>query len=79
VQSCVDGTDIKMLRSGMDSDTRAARDTRIYARRVEGLTLAAIGREFGLCRKTIRLIARRMDRHTKWHAAKAQNHTSDYV
>ena len=51
----------------MDRFSRAERDDDIYARRIEGHTLAAIGREFNLTKETIRGIALRMERKAKWH------------
>jgi DNA-binding NarL/FixJ family response regulator len=48
------------------SGGKEERDARIYARRCEGLTLAAIGREFGLCAETVRLTIRQMERKAKW-------------
>jgi hypothetical protein len=50
----------------MDSNDRAERDAKIYARRVEGLTLKAIGLEFGLCPARVREIAMAMERQAKW-------------
>jgi hypothetical protein len=38
----------------------------MYARRCEGITLAAIGREFALCPETVRLTVRQMERKAKW-------------
>jgi Mor family transcriptional regulator len=50
----------------MDSDGKAERDAKIYARRIEGFTLKAIAREFKLAVETVRQIARRMERKAKW-------------
>jgi Mor family transcriptional regulator len=69
VQNCTDGTANKCLHSGMDG--KAERDAKIHARRIEGRTLAAIGREFNLSRETIRQIARRMERKAKWRELSA--------
>jgi transposase len=45
---------------------RVERDAKIYARRIEGLTLRAIANEFKLTRETVRLITRRMERKANW-------------
>jgi Mor family transcriptional regulator len=50
----------------MDSNGRAERDAKIYARRIEGFTLRAIAREFKLAVETMRVIAKRMERKAKW-------------
>jgi DNA-binding CsgD family transcriptional regulator len=50
----------------MDSDGKAERNAKIYARRIEGFTLRAIAREFELAVETVRGIAKRMERKTKW-------------
>jgi hypothetical protein len=51
---------------GMDSDSRAERDAKIYARRIEGFTFRAIAREFGLSVAWVREIAMAMERKAKW-------------
>jgi Mor family transcriptional regulator len=50
----------------MDSDGKAERDAKIYARRIEGFTLKVIAREFKLAVETVRQIARRMERKANW-------------
>jgi hypothetical protein len=50
----------------MDSKDREERDAKIYARRIEGRTLKAIGLEFGLCPARVREIAMAMARQAKW-------------
>jgi Mor family transcriptional regulator len=50
----------------MDSDGRAERDAKIYARRIEGFTLREIAREFKLSVERVRVIARRMEHKAKW-------------
>jgi hypothetical protein len=50
----------------MDSDGRAERDAKIYARRIEGFTLRAIASEFKLSVERVREIAKRMERKAKW-------------
>jgi Mor family transcriptional regulator len=50
----------------MDSNGRAERDAKIYARRIEGFTLRAIAREFNLAVETVRRIAKRMEHKAKW-------------
>jgi DNA-directed RNA polymerase specialized sigma24 family protein len=50
----------------MDSDSRAERDSKIYARRIEGFTLKAIANEFGLSVTRVRDIAMRMERKAGW-------------
>ena len=49
------------------SGDKAERDARMHARRCEGLTLAAIAREFGLSPETVRLTVRLVERKAKWH------------
>jgi Mor family transcriptional regulator len=51
---------------GMDSDSRAERDAKIYARRIEGVTCKAIAREFGLSKVRVWEIAKHMARKAKW-------------
>jgi len=48
--------------------SRAERDARIYARRIEGCSLTAIGREFGLSPEEIQLIVGAMDRIGRWRS-----------
>jgi hypothetical protein len=50
----------------MDSDSRAERDSKIYARRIEGFTLKAIANEFGLSVTRVRDIAIYMERKAGW-------------
>jgi hypothetical protein len=50
----------------MDSNGRAERDAKIYARRIEGFTLRAIASEFKLSVERVREIAKRMERKAKW-------------
>jgi Mor family transcriptional regulator len=49
-----------------DSNGRAERDAKIYARRIEGFTLRAIASEFKLSVERVREIAKRMERKAKW-------------
>jgi DNA-binding NarL/FixJ family response regulator len=49
-------------------DGNAERDVEIFARRNDGLTLAAIAFEFGLTKETVRLAVRRMERKAMWRA-----------
>jgi hypothetical protein len=51
---------------GMDSNSRAERDAKIYARRNEGFTCKAIAREFGLSKARVWEIAMHMARKAKW-------------
>jgi hypothetical protein len=53
----------------MDSDGKAERNAKIYARRIEGFTLRAIAREFELAVETVRGIAKCMERKAKWRGA----------
>ena len=46
--------------------SKAERDARIYARRSDGLTLAAIGREFGLSTETVRIVVKQMKLKAWW-------------
>jgi Mor family transcriptional regulator len=55
-----------MLPFDMDSDSKAERNAKIHARRNDGLSLRAIGREFRLSTETVREIARRTERKAKW-------------
>ena len=48
------------------TDSNAARNAKIFARRIDGLTFAAIAREFELSTETIRLTIRQMDRKAMW-------------
>jgi hypothetical protein len=50
----------------MDLNGKAERNAKIYARRVDGLTLPAISREFNLARETVREIIRCMQRKAEW-------------
>jgi transposase len=50
----------------MDSDGRAERDAKIYARRIEGFTCKAIAREFGLSKARVSEIATHMERKAGW-------------
>jgi hypothetical protein len=50
----------------MGSNDRVERDAKIYARRIEGLTLRAIGVEFGLSVGRVREIALAMERQARW-------------
>jgi hypothetical protein len=50
----------------MERNDRAERDAKIYARRIEGLTLKAIGLEFGLSIARVREIAKDLERQAKW-------------
>jgi DNA-directed RNA polymerase sigma subunit (sigma70/sigma32) len=45
--------------------TLKSRNEAIYARRLTGATLGAIGREFNLSRETVRLIALREERRAR--------------
>jgi DNA-directed RNA polymerase specialized sigma24 family protein len=65
-QNWPDRTASKRLYSGMDSNGRAERDAKIYARRIEGFTWRAIAREFNLAVETVRVIAKRMECKAKW-------------
>ena len=56
----------------MDCNSRAERNARIYARRLDGLTLAAIAHEFNLAIETVRDITRRMERKARWRKCTAQ-------
>jgi len=53
---------------GQPNDGKAERDAEIFARRNDGLTLEAIGLEFGLTKETVRLAVRRMERKAMWRA-----------
>jgi hypothetical protein len=48
------------------TQSKAERNARIYARRIEGRSFAVIGREFGLSPETIRLTVRLMERKARW-------------
>ena len=48
------------------SDSNAARNAKIFSRRIDGLTFAAIAREFELSTETVRLTIRQMDRKAMW-------------
>ena len=50
----------------MDSKDQAERDEKIYARRIEGLTLKAIAQEFGLSIPRVWEIAKDLERQSKW-------------
>jgi hypothetical protein len=50
----------------MDRDSRAERDAKIYACRIDGMPLAAIARQFNLATETVREITRRMERKARW-------------
>ena len=58
--------------SGMDRDSRAERDAKIYACRIDGMPLAAIARRFNLASETVREITRRMERKATWLKYTAQ-------
>jgi hypothetical protein len=49
-------------------DGKAERDAQIYGRRNDGLTLAAIGLEFGLAKETVRVTVRLVERKAMWRA-----------
>lgn len=68
-QNWSDRTANKCVYSGMDSDGKAERNAKIYARRIEGFTLRAIAREFELAVETVRGIAKCMERKAKWRGA----------
>jgi DNA-binding CsgD family transcriptional regulator len=53
------------------TQSKAERNARIYARRIEGRSFAVIGREFGLSPETIRLTVRCMERKARWHEISA--------
>jgi hypothetical protein len=46
--------------------SKAERDAKIYARRSDGLALAAIGREFGLSTETVRIVVKQMKLKAWW-------------
>jgi hypothetical protein len=51
------------------NEGNADRNAKIYERRSDGLTLAALSHEFELSKETVREIARRMERKAKWRSA----------
>jgi Mor family transcriptional regulator len=61
----------------MDLNNRAERNAKIYARRVDGLTLPAIAREFNLARETVREIIRCMRRKAQWREYDAKLRAGD--
>jgi transposase len=50
----------------MQAIDKAERNAAIHARRLEGMSLGAIGHEFGLNKSTVSEIARRMERKARW-------------
>jgi DNA-binding CsgD family transcriptional regulator len=66
IMTTIDARDASNSRPNMDSDSRAERDAKIYARRIEGLTCKAIAREFGLSPARVWEIAMHMERKAKW-------------
>ena len=62
----------------MDFDGKAERNARIYARRVDGLTLTAISREFNLASETVREIIRCMRRKAEWREYDAKLRAEDH-
>jgi hypothetical protein len=52
----------KMVQPG-----KADRDSRMYVRRKDGLTLAAIGREFHVSVETVHRVVKKMKLKTWWH------------
>jgi hypothetical protein len=48
---------------------KVERNAKIHTLRLEGLTLTAIGHEFGLNKSTVSEIARRMERRARWRAS----------
>jgi transposase len=61
----------------MDRNSRAERNAKIYARRIDGMTLAAIAHEFDLAIETIREITKRMERKAKGLKYAAQRRGED--
>jgi Mor family transcriptional regulator len=61
----------------MDFDSKAERNAKIYARRVDGLSLPAIAREFNLARETVREIVRCMQRKAQWREYDAKLRVKD--
>jgi lambda repressor-like predicted transcriptional regulator len=56
----------------------AERDAEIYARRKDGLTLAAIGREFGLSPETVRIIVKKMKLKAWWHEIEEKTRSAGF-
>jgi hypothetical protein len=56
----------KVTRQTGKAVGKAGRDTKIFARRNDGLTFAAIGLEFGVTKETVRLAVRQIDRKAMW-------------
>lgn len=48
------------------SGSNEARNAQIFSRRIDGLSFAAIAREFELSTETVRLTIRQMDRKAMW-------------
>jgi hypothetical protein len=75
VQNCA--TDNEIMMFDMDFNRKAERNAKIYARRVDGLTLPAISREFNLARETVREIIRCMQRKALWREYDAKLRAKD--
>ena len=56
----------------MNLNSKTERNAKIYARRVDGLTLPAISREFNLDRETVREVIRCMKRKAEWREYEAR-------
>jgi hypothetical protein len=60
------------------SDGKKERNAKMYGRRKDGITLAAIAGEFDLSRETVRLTVRQMVRKAMWRAIE-RNSQREYL
>ena len=68
VQFCSDGAPLDAYRpiQMVHHGSKSERNAKIYSRRKDGLTLAAIGREFALSRETVRTVVKQMKLKAWW-------------